>query len=513
MKKGKEELIGEYRVLHPIGKGGMAEVFAVEKTGPAGFEKQLCLKRIRRELANNKEFIESFETEARIVSRLQHPNIVQVFDFFRHEDDLCLVMELIEGMDLVGMLRLINDFGLLLPADAAVYILESLLLALQYAHHLPVKDEEEVCVIHRDISPHNLLVSKAGIVKLADFGIAKAKGISPDTPSGVLKGKLTYLAPERIKGGSRPLGPESDLFSAGIIFWEMLAKERLFRATMEHEVLARVMNFDKAPIEHLHPRMNRFLEKILAPKPEDRFQSAEEALHDLKRIGIRPCSQGDMSRIVTKLKAFKDLTAAYEQLKEAAHASSTISIQQTSLFEGGTRPIDLEERVSPEHGETTSAEPVLKHRRRFRTAMYAAMAIAVLTTAIIALWRPGPGSGRNEVTTRADAVQTVSDENKPNGKDASANKSESSAIILLKAAIDTSVESQDVIPPSDEVMDECAKDSSACASYKIDNMAGIPKQGKAVKKRRIKRKQQMDGKESRGHSSNSRALQPFDFDN
>ncbi|MBN2715014.1 MAG: serine/threonine protein kinase [Deltaproteobacteria bacterium] len=511
MKKEKEALIGEYRVLHPIGKGGMAEVFAVEKTGPAGFEKQLCLKRIRRELANNKEFIESFETEARIVSRLQHPNIVQVFDFFKHEDDLCLVMELIEGMDLVGMLRLINDFGLLLPADAAVYILESLLLALQYAHHLPVKDEEEVCVIHRDISPHNLLVSKAGVVKLADFGIAKAKGISPDTPSGVLKGKLTYLAPERIKGGSRPLGPESDLFSAGIIFWEMLAKERLFKATMEHEVLARVMNFDKAPIEHLHPRMNRFLEKILAPKPEDRFQSAEEALHDLRKIGIRPCSQGDMSRIVTKLKAFKDLTVAYERLKEAAHASSTLSIQQTSLFEGGTLPIDLEERVSPERGETTSAEPVLKKRQRFRTAIYAVMAIVVLTTAIVAVWRLG--NGRHEATTSTEAVQTVSDENKPDGKDASANKSQSSAIILLKAATDTFAKSEDGIPISDDVMDKCAEDSSACTDNEIDNSAGVPEQSKAVKKRRSARKQQTEGRESRGHSSNSRALQPFEFDN
>ncbi|MBN2529609.1 MAG: serine/threonine protein kinase [Deltaproteobacteria bacterium] len=303
----------------------MAEVFAVKKCGPAGFEKQLCLKRIRREYAHSKEFVESFESEARIVSRLQHPNIVQVLSFFKDNGDLCLVMELIDGMDLNGMLRLINDFGLLLPADVAVYLLESLLLALHHAHHLQVKDEN-FCVIHRDISPHNLLVSNAGVVKLADFGIAKAKGISPDSSDGVLKGKLTYLAPERLKLGKVSVGPESDLFSAGIIFWEMLAKERLFKATMEHEVLARVMNFDKAPIEHLHPRVNQFLEKILAPNPAERFRGAEETLEGLKRIGIRPCSQGDMSRIVTKLQLYRQMSVSCSQNKEMAHSRGAVSI-------------------------------------------------------------------------------------------------------------------------------------------------------------------------------------------
>ena len=226
------ETIGNYRVLRSIGKGGMAEVFAVEKSGPAGFEKKLCLKRIRREYADDIAFIESFESEARIVSRLQHPNIVQVFDFFRQERDLCLVMELIDGMDLRDVLNLVGRFGLLLPADVSVYILESLLLALQHAHSLTIKGET-VSVIHRDVSPHNLLISTAGVVKLADFGIAKARGLSQQTQTGVLKGKLCYMSPEQLKGGGAPIGPESDLFAAGVVFWEMLAKERLFEATME----------------------------------------------------------------------------------------------------------------------------------------------------------------------------------------------------------------------------------------------------------------------------------------
>ena len=308
------ETIGNYRVIRPIGKGGMAEIFAVEKTGPAGFEKQLCLKRIRRDYADNIDFVTAFESEARIISRLQHPNIVQVFDFFQNENDLCLVMELIDGLDLCEVLKLINRFGLLLPVDVAVYILESLLLALHHAHTLDVKGET-VSVIHRDISPHNLLISTAGVVKLADFGVAKAKGMSQKTKTGVLKGKLCYMSPEQLKGGGAPIGPESDLFAAGIVFWEMLAKERLFKATMEHQIFANVMNFEKAPIDHLHPRINAFLERILAPKPEDRFSSAREALDALKRIGVRPCSQADVEQIVTALKTSKDLYSARQTVK------------------------------------------------------------------------------------------------------------------------------------------------------------------------------------------------------
>jgi serine/threonine protein kinase len=401
----------------------------------------------------------------------------------------------IEGMDLVQMLRLINDFGLLLPADVAVYILESLLLALHHAHHLQINDEE-VCVIHRDISPHNLLVSRAGVVKLADFGIAKAKGISPDTPSGVLKGKLTYLAPERIRNGSRPLGPESDLFSAGIIFWEMLAKERLFKATMEHEVLARVMNFDKAPIEHLHPRMNRFLEKILAPKPQDRFQSAEEALYDLKKIGIRPCSQGDMSRVVTKLKAFKDLAVAYQQLKEETYSPSTMSIQQTAPLGGGTRPVESKQQESSDAVDAMHAESDSKRRRHIRIAVYAAMAVALSATAIVAMWRLGVR--QNEVATDTDAVQTVSEQKQA---DNTLNeKPGSSAIIVLKAAIDTSLDSQDVIPPADKKISKCPGGSASCLG-----------DGVVDKRRRNKPGVKKNGKES--DSLRTGGLQPFEIDN
>ncbi|MBN2525682.1 MAG: serine/threonine protein kinase [Deltaproteobacteria bacterium] len=454
-------MIGDYRVIKPIGKGGMAEVFAVEKSGPAGFEKQLCLKRIRREHAHNKEFVASFESEARIVSRLQHPNIVQVFDFFKEDGDLCLVMELIEGMDLNGMLRMINDFGLLLPADVAVYILESLLLALLHAHHLHVNDEE-VCVIHRDISPHNLLVSKAGEVKLADFGIAKAKGISQDTPSGVLKGKLTYLAPERLQMGKVPIGPESDLFSAGIIFWEMLAKERLFKATMEHEVLARVMNFEKAPIEHLHPRMNQFLEKILAPKPKDRFHSAQEARDALKRIGVRPCSQGDMAKIVTRLLAVKEMAASYQELKEAAYSPSTMSVNQTEPFKVGTIVRDANEDKAVESvvdNRRASRPSRIKRHRNVISRGIAVIAFATVLMAIFGIWRNMSKATEDTETVEA-ALETVQEVNAHDEN--TKKKPVGNPVMKLKASVPASTELGGVLHPHVAGSNKCKNGSLVC---------------------------------------------------
>ncbi|MBN2525170.1 MAG: serine/threonine protein kinase [Deltaproteobacteria bacterium] len=324
--------IGKYHVLKPIGKGGMAEVFAVEKTGPGGFEKQLCLKRIRRDLARDPEFIQSFESEARLVAKLEHPNIVQVFDFFREDKDLCMVMELVDGMDLNGILRHMANTSSQIPVTIAVYIMESLLRALHYAHHLDIKGQE-VCVIHRDISPQNLLLSKTGVVKLADFGIAKAKGLSPDTTQGCLKGKLSYLAPERLKLGKVPVGAQSDLFSAGIVFWEMLATRKLFKATMEHRVLSKVMHFEKAPIDYLRPEMNQFLERILAPNPVDRFGSAYEALFALKQVGVDAAAQEEVARLVREVKRIRTLTENHmaEQQKKTDADENDRTIPVDSL--------------------------------------------------------------------------------------------------------------------------------------------------------------------------------------
>lgn len=326
------EQIGEYSVIRPLGQGGMAEVFVVEKIGIAGFKKQLCLKRIRRDHADDIEYVIAFETEARIISRLQNSNIVHVSDFFKHGNDLCLVMELIDGMDLYNIIHTLKPLkAVQLRLDFAVYVLQSLLLALKHAHNLNV-DGEIIKVIHRDISPQNLLISTEGVVKLTDFGVAKVTGklLSKETRTGVIKGKLCYMPPEQMRGGKSPMGPEVDLFAAGVVFWEMLADDRLFKATMEHQVMANVMNFEKAPIPNIHPKIQRYIDKILSPDAANRFHSAEEALEALDRLCILPCTPSYAGQLVTELMAVKKMRRE-NALKAEASQHTASKRNQTKI--------------------------------------------------------------------------------------------------------------------------------------------------------------------------------------
>jgi eukaryotic-like serine/threonine-protein kinase len=161
------ERIGKYKVAKLLGSGGMADVFSVENVGTSGFSRKLCIKKIRKEFVNRVEFVRLFETEAQIIGHLRHDNIVPVYDFGRDEktNELYLVMELVDGLDLDSVLEIANDMGLHVPLDFAVYVLESLLLALDYAHTLKIGGTP-ANIVHRDVSPHNLLVSSSGTVKL-----------------------------------------------------------------------------------------------------------------------------------------------------------------------------------------------------------------------------------------------------------------------------------------------------------------------------------------------------------
>jgi serine/threonine-protein kinase len=320
-----EQTIGKYQVKRLIGTGGMADVYEVESLGPGGFTKQLCIKKIRKELAARQDFVTLFQTEARIISRLQHSNIVQVFEFNRDDKtgDLFLVMEYVEGLDLNTILKQASDLGLQVPLDFAVYVLESLLSALQHAHSLKTKDALTP-VIHRDISPHNLLITIDGVVKLADFGIAKIKGMSDATETGVLKGKLAYMSPEQATAGRIPITPATDLFSAGVVFWETATCERLFKATMEQELLVKVLNFNDASLPYYSSQFNMFLSGLLAHDPVNRFSSAEAALRALRKIGIQPCRKQDAAHLVQKIKTLHDNAEAMAAHQAAERTKGTV---------------------------------------------------------------------------------------------------------------------------------------------------------------------------------------------
>jgi serine/threonine protein kinase len=217
--------VGRYELIHRLGQGGMAAVFLGRATGRAGFEKLVAVKVIHPHLAAEPDFVEMFLDEARIAARLHHPHVVEILDLDEDEDASFMVMEYVEGETLASLLRQLRKQGERLPlvADACE--------GLAAAHDLTDADGRPMHLVHRDVSPHNLLVSMDGRVKVVDFGIAKATGRRSSTRTGQLRGKLAYMSPEQASSGA--IDHRTDLFALGAVLWELLVNERLFTAVSE----------------------------------------------------------------------------------------------------------------------------------------------------------------------------------------------------------------------------------------------------------------------------------------
>jgi hypothetical protein len=269
---------GKYRLEARLGGGGMAEVFVGAAVGAEGFSRRVAIKRVLPGFSDNDAFAQMFVAEARISSRLVHPNIVSVVDFDRDpEQRLFLVMELVDGKDL-GSLAALGP----LPVPVVIYILAEVLRGLGYAHDLPVGADVRG-VVHRDVSPHNVLLGWEGGVKVSDFGIAKARSASEATASEFIKGKPAYMSPEQANG--LPLDGRSDLFAAGIMLWEMLVGHRLFVGEDTRSTLAAVL-FGPIPRPRAQrPDVPKDLErvcmKLLERDLAARYATAEDAIADL----------------------------------------------------------------------------------------------------------------------------------------------------------------------------------------------------------------------------------------
>ncbi len=292
-----DEQWGKYWIRGRIAAGGMAEVFKADQVGPAGFVKPVCLKRILPGFSDNAQFVQMFESEARIVSQLQHANIVAIHDFDRHQGQLFLAMELIDGPNLKQILKGIKRLGLQPPPGFAVRVMQGLFAALEHAH-TRTRQGKVTPVIHRDVSPHNILVSREGDVKLTDFGIAKSEGISNATSGAVLKGKLAYLSPEQATG--KPVTPLSDLFCAGLVFFETLTTRRLF-GDVEKSLIGGIPSYRFEPVPWLSDSLNALLGSLLTADPKERMASATDALTALANTGIAPLSPAETRGFLTQV--------------------------------------------------------------------------------------------------------------------------------------------------------------------------------------------------------------------
>jgi len=282
------QAFGNYYLLERIAVGGMAEIFKAKQIGVRGFEKIVVIKRILQHLGEDPEFVEMFEDEAKLAAQLTQANIVQIFELGEVDETLYITMEYIDGKNLRDLTRAAGGRGIQLSVEQVVMILIEVLKGLDYAHRKTDSSGQPLHIIHRDISPQNIILSYEGEVKILDFGIAKAASKISKTEAGVLKGKFSYMSPEQASG--KPIDQTSDVYAAGVIFHELLTGERLFRSKTDLETLDRVKEGKVEPPSLTNPLIptdiDRITLKALSKNLEERYKSAGEMLSDLTRFSF-----------------------------------------------------------------------------------------------------------------------------------------------------------------------------------------------------------------------------------
>lgn len=269
---------GKFRIVSQLGQGGTADVYLALANGPAGFRKLVVLKILRASLCEDQEFRTMFLAEARLAARLRHPNIVQTNEVLELEGVPAIVMEYLEGQSLSWVITHGRERGFTQAME--VLVLVDALRGLHSAHELGDFDGTPLGVVHRDVSPQNIFVTMDGQAKILDFGIAKNQRSLVETEVGTIKGRLRYMAPEQIAG--EPLDRRADIYSAGVILWEALAGERMWKACSESEIRLRVVQGDVPSIDSKHGEMARICRKALSLAPVDRHANALDLADEIE---------------------------------------------------------------------------------------------------------------------------------------------------------------------------------------------------------------------------------------
>ncbi len=297
-----------YEPLFKLASGGMATVYVGRLQGAMGFQRLVAIKRPHRHLLDDPRFVGMLLHEANLASKLHHPNVVSVQDVVQIDDVVYLIMDLVEGASLAELQRAAKDRDLTIPREIAIRLLLDASAGLHAAHELSDDDGNPMGLVHRDMSPHNVLVGVDGIARVADFGIAKcanAQG-SPTTTTGTLKGKYAYMAPEYIEG--RGVDRRSDVFSLGVVAWELLAGRRLFVGDSPPSVMMKVMQEAAPPLSDATDAFGKVLDDVLsqalAKKPNERFDTVEafaNALENSGRAAASVASAAEVARFVRSL--------------------------------------------------------------------------------------------------------------------------------------------------------------------------------------------------------------------
>jgi phosphate transport system substrate-binding protein len=388
-------VVGDYRLIASLGRGGMAEVFLAIRTGMVGFHKLVVIKRLRTDLLEQPhapKYRALLLDEARLAARLSHPNIVQTFEVGEHQGQLFLAMEYLDGQPLSRVVTQARRADRPLPVELALQIVADALGALGYAHDLADFDGAPLGIVHRDVSPQNVFWTYDGEIKLVDFGVAKFALNSTETEAGVVKGKLTYMAPEQARG--QPIDRRADLFVTGILLWELISGRRLLRAPSQAASMQRLLFEELPPLSRVKPGVDpaiaRICDRALERDLDRRYRTAGDMRADLEQVlGRRTPRRDDLAAFIQPL--FADERAAMSQhIRDAVSgAGELMSLSPPDLLSSK----DLE--VVPT--AQTVAEPVraathpptdlprAAGRRRWLIGLVAA-AIAIVGVDVL-LWR------------------------------------------------------------------------------------------------------------------------------
>ncbi|RKH04733.1 serine/threonine protein kinase [Corallococcus sp. CA053C] len=299
--------LGKYQLVRKLASGGMAEVFLVKAAGPRGFEKTLVLKRILPHLAEDEAFVEMFLGEAKLAAQLDHPNVVQIFDFGEADGSYFLAMEYIDGPTLRRLIKQSVAQQAPLPVAVCAKLVASAAEGLAFAHELADPETgAPLGLIHRDISPENILVSRQGAVKVVDFGIAKVAGQSHRTQTGVVKGKVAYMPPEQLQ--AKAMDARVDVYALGMVLYELLTGRRPFEATTDVSMMQAILFEPFVPAlerrSDLPVAMQRILEKALAKDREQRYPDCRAFQADLERFVLslgEPVGAYQIARLVAQV--------------------------------------------------------------------------------------------------------------------------------------------------------------------------------------------------------------------
>jgi len=299
--------LGKYQLVRKLAAGGMAEVFLAKAAGPMGFEKTLVLKRILPNLAADPQFVQMFLAEAKLAASLNHPNIAQIFDFGQAEGAYFIAMEHVDGPNLRSVSRRSTERSIPLPVSLCAKIVSYACEALAYAHEfIDPRTATHLSVIHRDVSPENILLSRNGAVKVVDFGIAKAAGQAQPSKSGILRGKLSYMPPEQIQG--KEVDHRADIFALGVVFYELMTGCKPFDARTDVTILQAILYEQMIPAVARRPDIPepiaRILQRALAKDPDARYPNCRHFQAELERFIVgtgEPVGAYQLASLVAQL--------------------------------------------------------------------------------------------------------------------------------------------------------------------------------------------------------------------